>query len=138
MGTSQKKNSKKVDKPKKKVTQSNVQLLKSAVSNYRAKRFTKAKESFTTLADKNYKPAETNYYLGEIAYYRKNFEEAIYHYKISVGYYDKASYMPTLLLHTALSFQKLGDDDNAQRFFDTVLSTYPESSQANIAEKYLN
>lgn len=138
MGIPQKKNSKKVDKPKKKVTQSNGQILKSAVSNYRAKRFPKAKKAFTTLADKNYKPAESNYYLGEIAYYRKNHEEAIYHYKKSVGYYDKASYMPTLLLHTALSFQKLGDDDNAQRFFDTVLSTYPESAQANLAEKYLN
>ena len=138
MGSSQKKNSKKVAKIEKKVTKSNAQLIKSAVSDYRAKRFTKAKEAFSTLADKNYKPAQTNYYLGEIAYYRKNYEEAIYHYKKSVGYYDKASYMPTLLLHTALSFQKLGDDDNAQRFFDTILSSYPESAQANIAEKYLN
>ncbi len=136
MGSSQKKNSKKVAKIEKKVT--NAQLIKSAVSDYRAKRFTKAKEAFTTLADKNYKPAQTNYYLGEIAYYKKNYEEAIYHYKKSVGYYDKANYMPTLLLHTALSFQKLGDDDNAQRFFDTILSSYPESAQANIAEKYLN
>ncbi len=125
-------------KPKKKVTKSNAQLIKDAVSNYRAKRYSKAKEIFTTLADKNYKPAQTNYYLGEIAYYRKNYDEAIYHYKKSVGYYDQASYMPTLLLHTALSFKKLGDEENAQRFFDTVLSTYPESAQANIAEKYLN
>ncbi len=138
IGTPQKKNSKKIEKPKKKVTKSNIQLIKSAVSDYRAKHFTKAKEAFRTLADKNYKPAQTNYYLGEIAYYRKNYEEAIYHYKKSVGYYDQASYMPTLLLHTALSFQKTGDEANAQRFFDTILSTYPESAQANIAEKYLN
>jgi len=125
-------------KAPKKVTKTNGQLIKSAVSDYRAKRYTKAKEAFTTLADKNYKPAETNYYLGEIAYYRKNYDEAIYHFKRSVGYYDQASYMPTLLLHTALSFQELGDNANAQRFFDTILSTYPESAQANIAEKYLN
>ncbi len=138
IGTPQKKNSKKVVKSKKKITKSSAQLIKSAVSDYRAKRFTKAKEAFNTLADKNYKPAQTNYYLGEIAYYRKNYEEAIYHYKKSVGYYDQASYMPTLLLHTALSFQKTGDEANAQRFFDTVLSSYPESAQANIAEKYLN
>ncbi len=138
MGSSQKKNSKKVEKPKKKETRSNAQLIKSAVNDYRSERFTKAKKVFTALADKNYKPAQSNYYLGEISYYRKNHEEAIYHYKKSVGYYDKASYMPTLLLHTALSFKKLGDEENAQRFFDTVLSTYPESSQANIAEKYLN
>jgi TolA-binding protein len=136
MGSNSKKKSS--PKPKKKVVKSNAQLIKDAISNYRAKRYTKAKELFTTLADKNYKPAQTNYYLGEIAYYRKNYEEAIYHYKKSVGYYDQASYMPTLLLHTALSFKNLGDNDNAQRFFDTVLSSYPESSQANIAEKYLN
>lgn len=127
-----------VTKKKRVVTQNNAELIKSAISNYRAKRYTKAKEAFTTLADKNYKPAESNYYLGEIAYYRKNYDEAIFHYKKSVGFYDQASYMPTLLLHTALSFKKLGDNDNAQRFFDTVLTTYPESSQANIAEKYLN
>jgi len=138
MGSSQKKNSKKVEKPKKEKTKSNAELIKAAVNDYRKERFTKSKKVFTTLADKNYKPAESNYYLGEIAYYRKNYEEAIYHYKKSVGYYDKANYMPTLLLHTALSFKKLGDEENAQRFFDTVLSTYPESSQANIAEKYLN
>ncbi len=137
--TPRKKVAKKVKKNKpKKVTKTNGQLIKSAVSDYRAKRYTKAKEAFTTLSDKNYKPAETNYYLGEIAYYRKNYDEAIYHFKKSVGYYDKASYMPTLLLHTALSFQELGDNANAQRFFDTILSTYPESAQANIAEKYLN
>lgn len=136
MGSSQKKNTSVVIKPKRKVT--NAQRIKSAVSNYRKKHFTKAKEDFTILANKNYKPAQANYYLGEIAYYRKNYDEAIYHYKKSVGFYDKANYMPTLLLHTALSFQKLGDNDNAQRFFDTVLSTYPESAQANIAEKYLN
>ncbi len=134
----QKKSTKKRVAPKKKVTLSNAQLIKTAISDYRAKRYSKANEAFTTLADKNYKPAQTNYYLGEIAYYRKKYEEAIYHYKKSVGYYDQASYMPTLLLHTALSFKKLGDEDNAQRFFDTILSTYPESAQANIAEKYLN
>jgi TolA-binding protein len=137
--TPRKKAAKKVKQNRpKKVTKTNGQLIKSAVSDYRAKRYTKAKEAFTTLADKNYKPAETNYYLGEIAYYRKNYDEAIYHFKKSVGYYDKASYMPTLLLHTALSFKELGDNTNAQRFFDTILSTYPESAQANIAEKYLN
>ena len=138
MGSSSKKKVETKAKPKKKSPKSNAQLLKDAVSNYRAKRYSKAKESFTLLADKNYKPAQTNYYLGEIAYYRKNYDEAIFHYKKSVGYYDQASYMPTLLLHTALSFKNLGDNDNAQRFFDTILSSYPESSQANIAQKYLN
>ena len=139
MDTPQKITAKKAVKKVNKVAhKSNAQLIKSAVKDYRAKRYTKAKESFTLLSDKNYKPAETNYYLGEIAYYRKNYEEAIYHYKKSVGYYDDAKYMPTLLLHTALSFKQLGDNNNAQRFFDTVLSSYPESAQANLAVKYLN
>ena len=138
MGSAPKTSKKNRPKTEKKVTMNNAQLIKSAVSDYRANRHTKAKKSFSILADKNYKPAETNYYLGEIAYYKKQYEEAIYHYKKSVGYYDKADYMPTLLLHTALSFQKQGDNANAQRFFDTVLSTYPESAQANLAVKHLN
>ncbi len=137
MGNSKKSSKKKETKAKTKV-KSNSAIIQRAISDYRAKRYSKAKKSFQLLAANNYKPAKTHYYLGEIAYYQKNYEEAIAYFKKSVGFYDQASYMPTLLLHTALSFKNLGDNENAQRFFDTILTSYPESSQANIAEKYLN
>ncbi len=123
-------------KPQKKLT--NGELLKKAISSYRGKKYDSAKEILDKLAGKSYKPATTNYYLGEIAYYKKNYEDAIVYYKKSVGYYDKASYMPTLLLHTALSFKNLDDIDNSNIFFQTIIDSYPNSSQAKIAKKYLD
>jgi len=116
---------------------SNRVLLKEAIRAYRAKKYDKAEEIFSTLEQKNYKRATDNYYLGEIAYYQKRYSDAIVYYKKSAGLYDKASYMPTLLLHTALSFKKLGDTENAQRFFEAIIATYPGTSQAKMAQKNL-
>ncbi len=112
--------------------------LKKAVALYRKKYYTKAFPIFIELAERSYKPATTNYYLGEISYYRKRYSDAIVYYKKSVGYYDKASFMPTLLLHTGISFHKLDDDENKEKFLQALLSSYPNSNEAKIAEKYLN
>jgi len=134
-----------IEKPKKKVIHkkeikkkkiSSTELLKTAIKAFRAKEFKKAESIFTKLATNNYKPAQTNFYLGEIAYHNKQYDDAIAFYKTSVGYYDKASYMPKLLLHTALSFKKLGEDDSAEQFFTTLIDTYPDSPEADIARKY--
>ncbi len=116
---------------------SNKQLLKEAIKLYRAKKYTEAADIFETLDAKNYKRATSNYYLGEIAYYQKAYSDAIVYYKKSASLYDKASYMPTLLLHTAFSFQKLGDEQNAQRFFEAIMATYPGTPQAEMAKKNL-
>lgn len=112
--------------------------LKKAVALYRKKYYTKAFPIFVELAERSYKPATTNYYLGEISYYKKRYSDAIVYYKKSVGYYDKASFMPTLLLHTGISFHKLDDDENKEKFLQALLSSYPNSNEAKIAEKYLN
>jgi len=112
------------------------ELLQTALQAYHSKNYKKAESIFTKLAEKSYKPAKTNFYLGEIAYHNKQYDDAIAFYKTSVGYYDKASYMPKLLLHTALSFKNLGEDDSAEQFFETLIDSYPNSPEANIARKY--
>ncbi|HIP59600.1 MAG TPA: hypothetical protein EYH01_04130 [Campylobacterales bacterium] len=129
---------KKVTSSKKVSKLSNAEKLKSAVAFYRKKYYTKSFPMFVTLAEKSYKPATTNYYLGEISYYKKRYSDAIVYYKKSVGYYDKASYMPTLLLHTGISFEKLNDSENKEKFLNALLSSYPNSSEAGIAKKHLN
>ena len=116
---------------------SNATLLKEGIKAFREKKYSKANVIFERLDDKNYKRATSNYYLGEIAYYQKRYEEAIVYYKKSASLYDKASYMPTLLLHTALSFKKLGDTENARRFMEAIIESYPGSAQAKIAKKNL-
>jgi len=123
---------------RKKSNLSNSELLKSAVSLYRKEYYTKAYPMFVELAEKSYKPATSNYYLGEISYYKKRYKDAIVYYKKSVGYYDKASYMPTLLLHTGICFDKLDDSSNKEKFLNALLDSYPNSSEAEIAQKYLN
>ena len=118
-------------------TKSSKTMLSEAIKAYRQKQYEKAKGLFETLDARNYKRATSNYYLGELSYYQKRYPDAIVYYKKSASLYDKASYMPTLLLHTGLSFKKLGEKENATRFFQAVVDSYPKSPQAKIARKYL-
>merc|ERR1711916_2813 len=96
---------------------------------------TKAKPIFLKLVEENYRPAESNYYLGEISYYRKQYKTAIKYFKKSALLYDKAKYMPRLLLHSAISFEKTGDIENASVFYNTLLDNFPNSSEAKEVKK---
>ena len=113
-------------------------LMKEAKALFKIDHFTKAIPMFESLVKSNYKPAENNFYLGEIWYYRKKYEDAIRHFKISATLYDKASYMPKLLLHSAISFEKVNDLDNAANFYSSLIDTFPESKEAKTAYKNLS
>lgn len=115
----------------------NSQKLDEAINLYRKNHYTKSFPILEELAKKSFKPAKSNYYLGEISYYKKRYSDAIVYYKKSAGYYDKASYMPVLFLHTGISFEKLNDQENKRKFLEALLSTYPKSPEAKIAKKYL-
>lgn len=97
--------------------------------------FTQAIPVIEYLIEKNYRPAENNYYLGEINYYRKNYKDALHYFKTSMMLYDKASWLPKLLLHSAISFEKLGDNTNAQSFYSTLVDIYPDTPEAKEASK---
>lgn len=86
---------------------------------------------------KQYKPATSLFYLGEIAYQQKRYADAIAHYKESATRYDKADYIPTLLLHSADCFEKIGDKANAKKFLEMLLEAYPKSKQATEGKKKL-
>ncbi len=122
----------KVSKPQ---SLSNSDLLKKAIKTFRNGQYEKAFDMFQTLDIKNFKRATANFYLGECSYYLKKYEDAIVYFKKSAGLYDKATYMPTLMLHTALSFKKTGDIQNASRFLNAVIENYPNTKQAEIAKK---
>ena len=114
---------------------SNAERLKEAKLLFKKDNFTKAIIIFEDLISKNYKPAESNFYVGEIKYYRKKYKDALYYFKNSMTLYDKASYLPKLLLHSAISFEKTGDNENAQNFYSTIVDIYPESNEAKEASK---
>jgi len=109
--------------------------LKEAKALFKKDYFTKAIIIFEDLIGKNYRPAECNFYVGEIKYYRKKYKEALHYFKKSMTLYDKAKYLPKLLLHSAISFDKLGDSENAQNFYNTIVDIYPESIEAKTASK---
>jgi len=109
---------------------SSATLLKEGTAFFKKKSYAESKIRFEKLVKKNYKPARSNYYLGEIAYFQKSYKTAIQHYKKSISLYDKANYMPTLLYHTGISFSKLKKSSQATQFFDALKLGYPKSKEA--------
>ncbi len=94
------------------------------------KKYNDAKYYYELSATKNYKPALSNYMLGEVEYNLKNYVGAIPYYKVSAELYDKADYMPRLLYHTAISFDKIGDTQSANRFYKAIKANYPKTKEA--------
>jgi TolA-binding protein len=131
-----KKSTKKI-KSTKKYKKSNKAVFQEAVRFYKKDYFTKAIPMFKHLIKKNYKSASSNFYLGEMWFRRKKHKDAIHYYKASMMLYDKAKYIPTLLLHSANSFEKINDLDNAANFYGTLIDVYPDTKEAKIAQKNL-
>ena len=112
-------------------------LYSEGVRLFVKKRYSEAKKRFTITDTKGYKPAASNYYLGEIAYYTKKYEDAIFYFKKSVGLYDQASYIDVLLLHTAISLDKTGDKSQAKTFYQNIIDNYEGKNSAKIAKQKL-
>jgi len=112
-------------------------LYSEGVRLFVKKRYSEAKKRFTITDVKGYKPAASNYYLGEIAYYTKRYEDAIFYFKKSAGLYDQASYIDVLLLHTAISLEKSGDKEQARAFYENIVENYQGKKSAKIAKEKL-
>ncbi len=116
---------------------SSKQLFKKSVLNFTKSRLTKAEAGFKELMKRGYKKASSNFYLGEIAYRRGRYKEAISHYQQSATLNENANYMDKLLLHTAKSLKKIGKSGEAKVFFKAVVDSYPNSATAREAKRYL-
>ena len=112
-------------------------IYREGVQLFGRKSYQAAKEKFEATLAQNYKPAASNYYLGEIAYYTNDYNAAIAHFKKSASLYDKASYMPVLYLHTGIALARIGEKDQARSFFQFVVDHYPDTKSAEIARKNL-
>ncbi len=112
-------------------------IYRRGVQLFGQRSYNSAKENFTQTASQNYKPASSNYYLGEIAYYTKDYNSAIRYYKKSASLYDSAGYMKTLYLHTAISLARTGQKEQAKNFFQFVVDNYPNTKASEIAKKNL-
>ncbi|EOG7053305.1 tol-pal system YbgF family protein [Campylobacter fetus] len=105
-------------------------VLKDADTSYNNKEYLKASEAYAFLVKKKHKPAYSNFMLGEIEYTNKNYKDAIPYYQKSVELSQKGTYMPKLLYHTAISFDKIGDTKNANKFYNALRQAYPDSKEA--------
>jgi len=118
-------------------TQDTAKIYSQGVRLFVKQRYDEAVKKFVVTDTKGYKPAASNYYLGEISYYTKKYEDAIFYFKKSAGLYDKASYIDTLLLHTAIALEKTGDKAQAKAFYENIVENYKGKKAADIAKEKL-
>lgn len=111
------------------------EIFAQAQELFNKKEYESAKERFEWLLTLNYKKPESNFYLGEIAFANKSHNNAIKYYKESAMANDKTKFMPTLLLHTAQSFNAIKDTKNYNKFLDSLIGNYPSSKEAQTAKK---
>jgi len=116
---------------------SKADIATKAKAFYNKKYYTDAIKHYNYLIEKNYKPAYAHYMIGEMMFRRKNYADAISYFKKSASLYSKASYMPSLMLNTAISMDRTGDKNNAKAFYNGVIAKYPKSKSAKEARKYL-
>ena len=116
---------------------SNAQVAKDAEGLFKKKQYADAIDHYEHLIVKNYKPAAAHYYIGESYFQLNEYKNAIAYFKESAKRYSKASYMPNLMLHTAISLKKSNDEDGGDQFFQALIAKYPNSSEAKKAAKLL-
>jgi TolA-binding protein len=111
---------------------------KEAKKLFEQKKYPEAQGYFEMMVQKKYKSAEANFWLGETCFEQKKYKEAISYYKQSASENEKASTMPTLLLHTGMSMEKNGDIANAKAFYSATVSRFAGTGAALEAEKKLS
>ena len=116
---------------------SNAQVAKDAEGLFKKKQYADAIDHYEHLIVKNYKPAAAHYYIGESYFQLNEYKNAVAYFKESAKRYSKASYMPNLMLHTAISLKKSKDEEGAEQFFQALIAKYPNSSEAKKAAKLL-
>jgi len=126
-----------VTQPEDLSTQENFSVFEKAKKLHAQKDYRRAIKYFEHLIKNHFKPATSNYYIGESYFSLKEYPNAITYYKESAKRYDKSSFMPILLLHTAQSFHRIRDHKNAKQFYNALIAKFPESKESNTAKKML-
>ncbi len=108
----------------------NNEILDLAIKDLNKNSYEDSKVKLNYLIEKQYKPARANFWLGEIEYKQKKYNNAIVYYKKSSTISTKGDYFPKLLYHTAISLDKIGDPKTANGFYKALKTNYPNSPEA--------
>lgn len=111
---------------------------KKAKELFDQQKYEDAQSYYQMMIQRKYKVNEANFWIGESYFYRKEYKYAVSFYKESASLNDKASHMPTLLLHTGQSMEKNGDLGSAKAFYKATISKYSGSGAANEAQERLS
>jgi tol-pal system protein YbgF len=100
--------------------------------------FEKAREGFEALL-KQYPQSKNadnaQFWIGEIYYIEKWYEKSILEYQKVIENYPQGNKVPASLLKQGLAFSNIGDKANARLILKELISKYPKSNEAAIAEK---
>lgn len=131
--------------PKKKSTSKKVSgaqaLYNAALNDYYAEKFEQARSAFDRFIDK-YPKSElvpnAYYWKGETYYSEKNYAQAILTFKEITGRYGKHSKAPDALLKIGMSYDKVGDSDNAIFYLRALIEDFPSSHAAKLGRQELS
>ena len=115
-------------------TMDNSNIEKEAKKLFNNKKYVEAQLYYEMMVQKKYKQAEATFWIGECYFEQNNYKEAIGYYKQSASFDEKSSVMPTLLLHTGISLEKMGDKDKAKSFYNATISRYASTGAAGEAK----
>ena len=113
-------------------------LEKKAKELFDQQKYAEAQMYYEALIQKKVKISESNFWIGESYFQRKEYKTAITYYKESASLNDKAAHMPTLLLHTGYAMEKNGDLASSKAFYKATVSKYSGSGAANEAQDRLS
>ena len=111
-----------------------------AYDAFRAGDLDKAKQQFlafleaypdTPLSD------NAQFWIGEIAYNKHQYEAAILAYENVIKKYPKSNKLPDAILKQGLAFLELGDKIDAKIILENLVKKYPQTKQAEIAQNKL-
>ena len=113
-------------------------IFDQAKADFKAKKRSQAQSALEHLAQNSgYKKAEVLYLLGELYYQQGMYSQAISVFKNSVKLDDKADYLPVLLFHTGVAYDKMKKKNEAKKFYESLITMYPKSYLVESAKKRL-
>ncbi|MDD5717813.1 MAG: hypothetical protein PHW64_08455 [Sulfuricurvum sp.] len=115
----------------------NIGLENEAKRLFEQKKYAEAQAYYQKMIRNKYKLPESYYMIGETLFERQSYKEAILYFKDSASRNEKAGYMPTLLLHSAMAMERTGDIAMAKTFYQATISKYNGSGAAKEAAAYL-
>lgn len=138
---------KKIEKPapKKKSTKTTTEdlgqkLYETGISQFNAKKFKEAYNTFTEYIEKYPKGemlVNARFWRGDCLYSQKEYELAILEYQNVIADFSSHRKAPAALLKQGLAFEKLKEPDTAKIVYNKLLEEYPKSEQAKTAKKQM-